>query len=119
METGEHGSGALSFALDYLFEQGGRVEVGTMPYPRDTPAPFEVARWSVAPGTANDLDRHRSREVWLVIAGTGLVTFADQTLRIHPGDALAFETEVPHQVYNDGEESLRVFSAYWLRDGPE
>jgi mannose-6-phosphate isomerase-like protein (cupin superfamily) len=80
-----------------------------MPYPGDGPAPFEVARWSVAPGTANDLDTHRSREAWLVIAGTGLVTFAGQTLRIHSKDALAFETGVPHQGYNDGEESLQVF----------
>jgi mannose-6-phosphate isomerase-like protein (cupin superfamily) len=110
-------SGPLTFALDYRFTEGGPVEAASLPFPLDAPAPFEIARWSVAPGTANDLDCHRSREIWLVISGTGVVTFADRTVRIQSGDAIAFESRTSHQVYNDGDQDLQVFSAYWLQDG--
>jgi mannose-6-phosphate isomerase-like protein (cupin superfamily) len=106
-------SGRLSFEHSYSFSQGGPVESGVLPFPVDASAPFEVARWSVAPGKANDLDVHVSREVWLVISGEGHVTWADQSTTIKAGDAIAFDTKIPHQVCNVGSEPLRVFSVYW------
>ena len=86
-------SGPLTFSFDYSFEQGGPVEAAILPYPERARAPFEVARWSVAPGTFNDLDTHRSREVWFIIAGSGTVTFADQVHRVQQGEAIAFDSE--------------------------
>jgi mannose-6-phosphate isomerase-like protein (cupin superfamily) len=106
-------SGMLSFEYSYSFSEGGRVESGTLPFPHYAPAPFEVARWSVAPGKANDLDTHLSREVWLVISGEGRLKWRDQSVTIRAGDAVAFDTKVPHQVHNTGSEPLRVFSVYW------
>jgi mannose-6-phosphate isomerase-like protein (cupin superfamily) len=106
-------SGPLSFKDSYSFSEGGQVEDATLPFPGGAPAPFEVARWTVAPGNANDLDSHMSREVWLVISGEGNVTWADQSTTIKAGEAIAFETKVPHQVRNTGTEPLRVFSVYW------
>jgi mannose-6-phosphate isomerase-like protein (cupin superfamily) len=106
-------SGQVSFVYSYSFSEGGPVESGTLPFPRYAPAPFEVARWSVMPGNANDLDMHVSRELWLVISGEGHVTWADQSATISAGDAVAFDTRVPHQVRNTGPEPLRVFSVYW------
>jgi mannose-6-phosphate isomerase-like protein (cupin superfamily) len=106
--------GKALFAFDYAFAEGGRVEVAALPLPANNPAPFDVARWSIAPGTSNDLDVHISREVWLVASGRGTVTWADRsTTTIETGDAMAFETQVPHQVRNDGEIPLTVFSVYW------
>ncbi len=112
-EVGAPTSGLLTFSHDYNFADGGPVEAGRIPYPADAPAPFEVARWSVSPGTTNDLDVHLSREIWLVVAGTGEVTWADCATRLKAGDAIAFDSRVPHQVVNDGDEDLTVFSVFW------
>jgi mannose-6-phosphate isomerase-like protein (cupin superfamily) len=106
-------SGQLSFEYWYSFSEGGPVESGTLPFAHHAPAPFEVARWMVAPGKANDLDMHASREVWLVISGEGHVRWADQSTKITAGDAIAFDATVAHQVRNTGSEPLRVFSVYW------
>lgn len=112
-------SGEISFEYSYSFSEGGPVESGTLPFPHNAPAPFEVARWSVMPGQANDVDVHVSREVWLVISGEGTVTWADQSARIAAGDAIAFDTKVRHQIRNTGSEVLRVFSVYWRSQAAE
>ncbi|MEK8109502.1 cupin domain-containing protein [Micromonospora sp. M12] len=84
--------------------------------PVDGARPFEVARWSVAPNTSNDLDVHRSREVWIIVSGTGTLTFADQTDVLRAGDVAAFDSRVPHQIRNDGPDPLLAISVYWLPD---
>lgn len=106
-------SGPVTFEPWYTFSEGGPVESGILPFSAQAPAPFEIARWSVAPGTANDLDVHVSREVWLVVTGEGQVHWADQSRGVRAGDVVAFDTKVPHQVRNDGTETLHVFSIYW------
>jgi mannose-6-phosphate isomerase-like protein (cupin superfamily) len=111
-------SGPLSFENSYSFSEGGQVEAATLPFPPGVPAPFEVARWSVGPGSANDLDTHVSREVWLVISGEGRVAWADQSTTVRAGEAIAFDARVPHQVRNTGTEPLHVFSVYWKQAAP-
>lgn len=106
-------SGPLSFTHWYHFAEGGPVESTSLPFSTDAPAPFEIARWSVEPGTANDRDIHISREIWLVLAGEGEVTWADRSAPIKAGEAIGFDTKVAHQVRAVGTEPLRVFSVYW------
>ncbi|GGM55534.1 hypothetical protein GCM10011608_45510 [Micromonospora sonchi] len=89
-----------------------------LPFPSAAPAPFEVARWSVAPKTSNDLDVHRSREVWIIVSGSGTLTWgANQTAVLRAGDIAAFESKVPHQIHNDGPDPLLAISLYWLQEG--
>lgn len=107
-------SGPATVEHWYDFAEGGPVHKVLLPFPPAEPAPFEVARWSIAPGTSNDLDVHRSREVWIILTGGGTLTFADETRTLHPGDVVAFESEVPHQLRNDGPETLSAISIYWL-----
>ncbi|MEV2242377.1 cupin domain-containing protein [Micromonospora sp. NPDC049891] len=107
-------SGPVRFEPWYAFAEGGPVERALLPFPSTAPAPFEVARWSVAPGTANDLDVHRSREIWVVVAGTGTLTWADRSARLRAGDVVAFDSQVPHQIRNDGPDPLLAVSVYWL-----
>ncbi|MFG2048116.1 cupin domain-containing protein [Micromonospora sp. NPDC048935] len=109
-------SGPVDFAHWYDFAEGGPVHRGLLPYPSAAPAPFEVARWSVAPNTSNDLDVHRSREVWIIVSGTGTLTFGDQTSVLRSGDVAAFDSRVPHQIRNDGPDPLLAVSVYWLPD---
>ncbi|MGW0435024.1 cupin domain-containing protein [Micromonospora sp. NPDC003197] len=106
--------GPVEFAHWYDFSEGGPVHQALLPFPAESPAPFELARWSVAPGTSNDLDVHRSREVWIVVSGVGVLTWADQTAVVRAGDVVAFESKVPHQVRNDGPDTLHAVSVYWL-----
>ena len=49
-ETAPSASGRLSFEHWYAFSEGGPVEAASLPFPADAAAPFEVARWMVAPG---------------------------------------------------------------------
>jgi mannose-6-phosphate isomerase-like protein (cupin superfamily) len=86
-----------------------------LPFPSTKPAPFELARWSVAPGTSNDLDVHQSREVWIILSGVGTLTWADQTKVLKVADVVAFESRVPHQIRNDGPDTLLATSVYWLQ----
>ncbi|WP_196255840.1 cupin domain-containing protein [Micromonospora sp. WMMD558] len=116
MPSTSRASGPVPFAHWYTFAEGGPVHRARLPFPSAAPAPFEVARWSVAPGTSNDLDVHRSREVWVIVTGTGTLTWADQTTAVGAGDVVAFESQVPHQVRNDGPEPLLAISVHWLED---
>ncbi|MGC4795148.1 cupin domain-containing protein [Micromonospora saelicesensis] len=110
-------SGVVTFEHWYDFTEGGPVHRALLPFPSTGPAPFEVARWSVAPNTSNDLDVHRSREVWIIVSGTGTLTFADQTGVLRAGDVAAFDSRVPHQIRNDGPDPLVAISVYWLQAG--
>ncbi|TDB70403.1 cupin domain-containing protein [Micromonospora sp. KC721] len=107
-------SGPVPFEPWYTFAEGGPVHRALLPFPATAPAPFEMARWTVAPQTSNDLDVHRSREVWVVVAGTGMLTWTDRTTVLNAGDVVAFESHVPHQIRNDGPDPLVAISVYWL-----
>jgi mannose-6-phosphate isomerase-like protein (cupin superfamily) len=106
-------SGPVEFKPWYRFGTGGPVEEGILPYPLDAPAPFQVARWTVEPGTANDLDVHRSREVWIVIDGNAKAVWGDgHAMELAPGDVVAFESLTPHQLVNDGPISFVAASVF-------
>jgi mannose-6-phosphate isomerase-like protein (cupin superfamily) len=79
--------------------------------------PFEVARWQIEPGTSNDLDVHRSHEMWLVRDGTGELTLDGHISQISAGDAIMINSRRPHRVRNNGDRPLKVFSAYWPPEG--
>jgi mannose-6-phosphate isomerase-like protein (cupin superfamily) len=108
-------SGPAEFEHWYDFAEGGPVHQVLLPFPSTKPAPFELARWSVTPGTSNDFDVHRSREVWIIVSGTGTLSWADQTKVLRAGDVVAFESKVPHQIRNNGSEVLLAMSVYWLQ----
>jgi mannose-6-phosphate isomerase-like protein (cupin superfamily) len=111
-DSGAESSGPVQFRFEYAFAEGEPVEAGGMRFAADAAAPFELARWTVEPGTASDSDSHDAREVWLVIAGQGRVTWAGDEKRLRAGEAIAFDSRVPHRIVNDGEYPLRVFSVY-------
>jgi mannose-6-phosphate isomerase-like protein (cupin superfamily) len=110
-------SGVVTFQHAYSFAEGGPVEEGRVPGEPDRLLPFEVARWHIEPGTSNDLDVHRSHEMWLVMEGEGELTLDQQHLRISSGDAVMMDSQAPHRVRNIGRQPLRVFSVYWPPEG--
>jgi mannose-6-phosphate isomerase-like protein (cupin superfamily) len=69
---------------------------GESSVPEICTGPFELAKWTVAPGTANDHDVHRSREVSIVVAGAAIVVLDDnKTTRLQHGYIMALESRTP------------------------
>jgi mannose-6-phosphate isomerase-like protein (cupin superfamily) len=111
-------SGHVTFEYAYSFADGGPVEEGrSVPGEPERLVPFEVARWQIEPGTSNDLDVHRSHEMWLVRDGVGELTLDGHVLQISAGDAIMMNSRRPHRVRNNGDRPLKVFSVYWPPEG--
>jgi transcriptional regulator with XRE-family HTH domain len=63
---------------------------------------------------ADAMQRHAGREWGYVISGTLHVTIAFEDHILEPGDAIAFDSTVPHRLYNPGEDDVR---AVWFTLG--
>ncbi|MBV8171341.1 MAG: cupin domain-containing protein [Candidatus Eremiobacteraeota bacterium] len=79
--------------------------------------PFDVEITKVPPGAASGPYHSHSAqfELFLVIAGSGVVRHADGTDTVKPGDAFLFKPNETHQIINDGAEDL-VY--YVIADNP-
>jgi mannose-6-phosphate isomerase-like protein (cupin superfamily) len=78
-------------------------------------APFDASCFTVAPGHRTPVDRHAVRECWLVVEGTGTLTYDERPVPIARGELLFFESDKPHFVENTGPGNLTIFSAWWPR----
>jgi quercetin dioxygenase-like cupin family protein len=76
-------------------------------------APFNASRFTVEPGCASPVDSHAVREIWMVAEGFGELTYGDLTVRLNTADVFYFEPPTPHQVRNDGSQTLVIFSVWW------
>jgi mannose-6-phosphate isomerase-like protein (cupin superfamily) len=79
--------------------------------------PFDVEILRVAPGKRPyPYHSHSAQwEFYHVISGTGSVRHAEGETPVGPGDAFIFEPGQPHQLINDGTETLVV---YVVADNP-
>jgi mannose-6-phosphate isomerase-like protein (cupin superfamily) len=77
-------------------------------------APFQLGRFTVAPGLSTPVDVHQVHEVWLVAAGHGELCYGgDQLISIDEGDSLYIKPNHTHTVTNTGDRTLVVHSIYW------
>ena len=76
-------------------------------------APFQASRWTVEPGCGSPVDSHSVHEIWLVARGSGELHYGGATHRVAAKDIVYFQPPEPHQVFNDGEEMLEIFSIWW------
>jgi mannose-6-phosphate isomerase-like protein (cupin superfamily) len=68
-----------------------------------------LAEARVAPGATTRLHRHaRSEEIYHITAGRGRLRLGDHWLSVAPGDSICITPGTPHQLHNDGAESLVV-----------
>ena len=68
-----------------------------------------LAEAVVAPGASTRLHRHRlSEEIYHVTRGNGLMTLADSTFAIAPGDSIVIAPGTPHRLENTGDGPLHV-----------
>ncbi|HET9168894.1 MAG TPA: class I tRNA ligase family protein [Actinospica sp.] len=72
------------------------------------------AGWGrVAPGVSSDPHQHDEIEMFVVVAGTGWVTFDGRRIRVEPGTVCQFEPFETHVIENDGDVDLVFFDLYW------
>jgi mannose-6-phosphate isomerase-like protein (cupin superfamily) len=50
-------------------------------------------------------------QVYFILDGSGLMTVANETQRVGPGDCVFIPSRLPHGLKNDGKTTLRYFSA--------
>ena len=65
----------------------------------------------IQPGGEQRIHRHRPEQVYFIIEGTGLMTVGGETQPVGPGDCVFIPSGQPHGLKNDGNGTLRYFSA--------
>src|SRR5262245_730246 len=63
------------------------------------------------PGGEQRLHSHRPEQVYFILEGRGLMTVGSETQRVEPGDCIFIPSGQPHGLKNDGDATLRYFSA--------
>ena len=62
-------------------------------------------------GGEQRIHSHRPEQVYFILEGNGLMTVGDEMQRVGPGDCVFIPSGQPHGLKNDGDETLRYFSA--------
>jgi transcriptional regulator with XRE-family HTH domain len=80
-----------------------------------------VLEASVPPGLATGVHAHQGDEHHLVLAGRWRMTQGDHSHELGPGDYLAWDPTIPHDVENIGDETGRlliIYPRHGRRTGP-
>lgn len=65
----------------------------------------------IQPGGEQRIHSHPPEQVYFILEGSGLMTVGGETQRVGPGDCVFIPSGQPHGLCNDGEGTLRYFSA--------
>jgi transcriptional regulator with XRE-family HTH domain len=83
---------------------------------------FVLATYEVGGASTPDksLMQHDGREYGYVMTGTLVVQIDFQTYVLQPGDAISFDSTLPHRLYNTGETPVQaVWFVFGRRSGEE
>lgn len=80
---------------------------------KKTNPPFKATYFEVLPGCETPLDQHQVEEFWIVLKGNGTLKYENESYPIFPQDIFYFAPFKKHQVYNDSDNTLIIFSLYW------
>jgi mannose-6-phosphate isomerase-like protein (cupin superfamily) len=80
---------------------------------RNVNPPFKATCFEVMPGCSTPPDQHEVQECWIIMKGSGILEFAAKQHVIREKDVLYFASRELHQIFNDGSETLIIFSIYW------
>lgn len=75
--------------------------------------PFNFTYFEVQPGCMTPLDKHRVEECWVIMQGSGLLHYENQSHAVKTRDVLHFASNKKHQIHNDAQEPLIILSIYW------
>lgn len=65
----------------------------------------------IEPGGEQRIHSHSPEQVYFILEGSGLMSVAGETQRVGPGDCIFIPPGQPHGLKNDGDVTLRYFSA--------
>lgn len=68
--------------------------------------------------SADTMQRHGGRDYFVVLEGTLTVTVAFATFHLGPGDSMAFDATMPHQLRNEGSNDARAIAVVLERHRP-
>lgn len=88
------------------------MEAGTT-LPAD--CPVSSAHFIVEPSAATETDVHDVVEVWTVLSGRGTVLAGSARKEICQGQSIFFPSRVDHQLVNESDAPVEVFSIWWMR----
>jgi mannose-6-phosphate isomerase-like protein (cupin superfamily) len=77
------------------------------------PAPFKASRFTVEPSGVTPEDSHDVHEIWMIAEGEGELLYDHRPLRVRASDVVYFEPPKTHQLRNDGERTMVVYSIWW------
>lgn len=80
-------------------------------FPFDEPRDVEFYELSLAPASVERADAHPpgTRENLVVVEGLLGMVIGGSRHRVGAGDAILFEADVPHEYWNDGDGTLRMY----------
>lgn len=65
----------------------------------------------IEPGGEQRIHSHSPEQVYFILEGSGLMSVGNETQRVGPGDCVFIPSRQPHGLKNDGDVTLRYFSA--------
>ncbi|MET7297377.1 cupin domain-containing protein [Embleya sp. NPDC005575] len=76
-------------------------------------APVQASWWCVTAGETSFPDQHEAQELWLIAAGSGVMTLGERELPVQRGQIVYIPRQVPHRVTADAEGTLEAYSIWW------
>ena len=75
--------------------------------------PFNVASVVVEAHSESIIEAHQSREVWMMVQGSGIVHSEGKDVAAKPGDVFFFDSFQNHKVNNTGDVDIVLTSLWW------
>jgi mannose-6-phosphate isomerase-like protein (cupin superfamily) len=106
--------GQMPFAADETPGPGMQLRRIDLEALQRSSAPFRMSSFSLTPGARSPRDVHSEKEIWMIAAGAGDLTFDDATVMgVSAGDVLDLPARCGHSLLNTGTGPLLVFSVWW------
>jgi quercetin dioxygenase-like cupin family protein len=103
----------LSFLSNKCLAPGlkvSEIDLASSVYPSP---PFQASRFTVDPDCSSPAEKHEVHEMWFISEGKGKLFYDKQEMQIKQNDFFYFEPNKTHQVMNDSNEMMVIFSLWW------
>jgi len=94
----------------YMREEG--ISSYLLASPRTSDAEYlTTSVVEIRPDGEQRIHSHTPEQIYYILEGSGIMTVADETAQVGPGDCIFIPSGAPHGLKNDGKVLLRYFSA--------
>ncbi|MCW8397393.1 cupin domain-containing protein [Legionella sp. PATHC038] len=75
--------------------------------------PVQVTYFQVLPQCETPIEYHQEEEIWIVLNGSGILTYEGEVYGVNAEDIFYFASFKPHQIRNHKQLPLHICSIYW------